>query len=260
MGIPSILALYGLPLVILCWATPCLAAPFQPPGLQAGDQYHLMFVTSDGRDAFSTEINDYNSFVTSQASLNPALTGTDVGLPWFAIASTAAVDARDNALVEAPVYLLNGEKIFDGFADIWDGSHIAVRPTVDQFGVDRLADPMWPGPLVWTGTDVDGTAMLPPLGGLGDNWMGNSGAFLSAFWLLAVHGDKIASRPLYALSQVIRVESSTPEPGTLLLFGVGVSSLIVARRRGIPRLDNRFDTRSCHHSGTRTQGESRSHP
>ena len=61
------------------------------PNLPVGSQYQLTFVTAGSRDAMSTNIEDYNQFVTEQAALNPAL---PQGLTWRAIASTATVDAR----------------------------------------------------------------------------------------------------------------------------------------------------------------------
>ena len=38
-----------------------------PPGLNAGDTYRLVFVTSNTTTATSTNIADYNAFVTSAA-------------------------------------------------------------------------------------------------------------------------------------------------------------------------------------------------
>lgn len=72
-----------------------------PAGLNPGDTYHLVFVTDGTRDAMSINIEDYNDFVQAEAALNPAITGTDIGVQYHAIASTATVDASDNALVSA---------------------------------------------------------------------------------------------------------------------------------------------------------------
>ena len=41
-----------------------------PPDLAVGDQYRLVFVTEGKRDATSTDIDDYNTFVTSQVRLS----------------------------------------------------------------------------------------------------------------------------------------------------------------------------------------------
>jgi hypothetical protein len=83
-----------------------------PSGLSPGDKYRLAFVTSTTRDATSSDIADYNAFVTAVANTVPAL--TELGTTWTAIGSTAAVDARDNTNTNpgnaegVPIYLLDG--------------------------------------------------------------------------------------------------------------------------------------------------------
>ena len=92
-----------------------------PAGLSPGDTYHLAFVTHGTTNATSYNIDDYNSFVQAQTALNPSLTGTHMGVVYKAIGSTIEKAANVNALVSGPVYLLNGTKIVDDFADMWDG-------------------------------------------------------------------------------------------------------------------------------------------
>src|SRR5687768_14537876 len=116
------LSLLVTSLLLCCVASSSHGSIFVPPGLNPGDMYHLAFVTRDERDATSSDITVYNAFVQVQAALNPTLTGTDMGVLWNAIGSTASVNARDNAPVAAAVYLLDGTKIADDFGDIWDGS------------------------------------------------------------------------------------------------------------------------------------------
>ena len=57
-----LLAVVGLP------SSAAATLVTQPPGLLAGDKYRLIFVTSGRRDALSTSIGDYNSFVSSAAA------------------------------------------------------------------------------------------------------------------------------------------------------------------------------------------------
>ena len=121
-------------LVFSMTAATSQASVFVPAGLQPGDMYHLAFVTAGARDATSTMIGDYNVFVRSQAAMNSALTGTDMGVMYNAIASTSDDIARVNALVAAPVYLLDGTKIADGFDDMWDGD-IDANFQVDQYAM-----------------------------------------------------------------------------------------------------------------------------
>ncbi len=77
---------------------------FVPPGLSGGDMYQLVFVTNGTRDGLSDDITDCNAFVNAEAALNSSKTGSDIGVDWFAIASTPTIHARDNALVSVPVY------------------------------------------------------------------------------------------------------------------------------------------------------------
>ena len=72
-----------------------------PVGLNAGDPYHLVFVTQNGHDAVSRNVSVYNQFVNDEAALNPSLTGTDEGVQWFAVATVYLNNARDNAVVGA---------------------------------------------------------------------------------------------------------------------------------------------------------------
>ncbi len=70
----------GVALATLVTASAAQAAlVVVPPGLNPGDQYRLVFVTDGTRDATSTNINDYNNFVTTQVT-GSALEGTQQGL------------------------------------------------------------------------------------------------------------------------------------------------------------------------------------
>jgi hypothetical protein len=85
-----------------------------PTDLNPGDQYRLVFVTDGTRDAQSTDIADYNAFVTAQANQSTELQA--LGVDWFVIGSTSTVSARDNTGTDGgggvPIYLLeNGLRI-----------------------------------------------------------------------------------------------------------------------------------------------------
>ena len=145
-----------------------------PDGL-AGDTFHLAFITSGARDATSSDITVYNDFVDGQAENSGSLVA-DKDWTWTAIASTNSVDARDNALVSAPVYNLQGDLIATGFDDIWDGS-ISNPVYYTEAGLDA------PSNHVRTGTGVDGTGNVE-LGGykstLGRGMTLTDGGWISA--------------------------------------------------------------------------------
>lgn len=159
-------SLSGISTTALLWsiATPSAYAQFVPNGLDPGDSYHLIFLTRDSNNAFSPIIDTYNNFIQEQAELNPSLTGTDIGITYNLMGSSIAdnVSARDNALVEAPVYLTNGTFIASGFDDLWNTANLdnKLLPSpinVTQFGVQGS------GPVA-TGTKSDGGRSELPLG------------------------------------------------------------------------------------------------
>ena len=98
--------------------------PLKPSGLSAGDQFRLMFVTSTTRDASSTDIADYNSFVQGRAAAGHTSIQS-YSAQFRALGSTATVDARDNASTTGtgvPIYWLGGAKIADSYTDFYDGN------------------------------------------------------------------------------------------------------------------------------------------
>ena len=96
------------------------AAVLVPVDLLPGDTFQLAFVSSTLTTAGSSDINTYNAFVRGLA--DSAGIGISQDITWTVIGSTNAVDALDNAPISAPVYNMNGDRVVDGFADMWDGS------------------------------------------------------------------------------------------------------------------------------------------
>ncbi len=104
--------------------------PLIPSGLSDGDQFRLIFVTSTFRNATSSDIADYNTFVQEHAA-----TGHMAIWPYSSqfrvVGSTAAVDARDNTNTTGtgvPIYWLNGAKVADNYADFYDDSWDSLSP------------------------------------------------------------------------------------------------------------------------------------
>jgi len=65
--------LIALVAVVIASATATASPITIPPGLAPGSTYFLAFVTGDERDATSSNILDYNAFVTKAAYDEPAL-------------------------------------------------------------------------------------------------------------------------------------------------------------------------------------------
>ncbi len=180
-----------------------------PAGLNPGDKYHLAFVSSTSRDATSSDIGVYNSFV--QAAADAAGIGASEGVVWKAIASTTTpVRARDNALVSAPVYRMDGQQLATGFSDLWDGSPLTASLSLDENGQSVTS-------IVFTGTNPNGTLASHPLGLLtptGINTGFTSPVVLASTWIKnGQHHPFNNSFPLYALSSELTVPEGEDNDG-----------------------------------------------
>jgi hypothetical protein len=186
-----------------------------------------VFVTSGARDATSTNIADYNTFVQNAARnssvLNTALTAAGfnpTSITWTAIGSTSAVNARVNTQTQAtdtsrPIYRLDGALVATSYADLWDGS---IGVPINLTELDSLrTNP--PDCCVWTGTLSSGTS---------SSELGRNPTTFGRFDRTG--GDWVADRfpcdlgafalPLYGISSVLTVPTpvAVPEPSSLLGF------------------------------------------
>ncbi len=97
----------------------------KPSGLNDGDKFRLLFVTSTGRDATATDIATYNTFVQTAAKAGHSAISDSCGNLFKVVGSTATVDARDNAGITGtgfPMYWLGGAQVADDYADFLDGN------------------------------------------------------------------------------------------------------------------------------------------
>ena len=197
-----------------------------PAGVNPGDKYRLAFLTSTSTDATSTDIAVYNTFVTGVANSVAELAG--LGTIWNAIGSTASVDARDNtgtnpSSTGVPIYRLDGIRIADNNADLWDGT-LQVALGVDENGFLDLS-----GIITWSGTRLAGTAF-------GSHELGSTALVSTGWddWKNAIawmeFGLDPATEllPMFAISGELTV---VPEPGTMFLVGFGMSGMLVWQRR-----------------------------
>ena len=124
-----------------------------PTGVSDNDEFRLLFVSSGTRNAQSSDIGVYNTFVQNQA-------GGEADLQPFAgqftaLITTANVDARDNTGThpneDIPIYWVGGVKVADNYNDLYDGgwdSHVPRHQ--DGSSVSGV-------PEVWTGSRSNGT-------------------------------------------------------------------------------------------------------
>jgi hypothetical protein len=213
-----------------------------PPGLNPGDQYRLVFVTDGTRTATSTDINDYNTFVTNDvtptSALAIALNAAGLTTTWKAIGSTQTVDARDNtgtnpSSTGVPIYLIDGNLVANNNNDMWDGD---ILRNIDRTPIDISGLVGY----VWTGSTSIGTHKPGfELGSLTTNngliGMGKS-TLSDVGWIETDSLDHDSRAHLYAMSGVLTAPGapqpvSVPEPtgvfgyitlGGLMLLGCAI--------------------------------------
>lgn len=196
-----------LPLAVASFCPSSQAAPYVPPSLSPGDTYHLVFISDGLHDATSGVITTYNNFVQSQAALNPVLTGTNMGVTYKAIASTAAIDANVNALVSAPVFNFNGDKIADDYTDMWNGN-------IDNpIAYNQFVATVFP-PDIWTGSQVSGIGTIGGQLGTANPTTGRSD-LADGRWIDEIVSNSTFTSRFYGLSQELTVP--VPEPSSFVL-------------------------------------------
>ena len=196
-----------------------------PAGLKPGDSFRFFFVTSGTRDASSSDISDYNSFVNTDAA---GYTYQGNPINWLAVASTATVNARDNVGgygSNAPVYLANGTKIADnqGISDngLWSGA-LRSSPNVQLDGSGRNA-------YIFTGSNAAGQKVSASPLGASSVAVGLSAS--SSSWIYYQTLDSSSPRPFYGMSTTLTVP--VPEPSTYALAAIasGVMAAVARRRK-----------------------------
>ena len=157
-------------------------------------------MTSTGRNAQSSDIADYNTFVQTRAKAGHAAITDAMGDQFKVVGSTAAVDARDNTGTTGagvPIYWLNGEKVADDYADFYDGSWDSSEVRVESGNITGDVS-------VWTGSNADGTKHTFPLGGSIVRGGHSARSLLSDG-----NGPPASSFRLYGLSPVFEVAKPT---------------------------------------------------
>ena len=218
-----------------------------PSGLGVGDSFHFIFGTPKNLSS-SADINSFNTLANNIANNlagNSGSTVASIGATWTIVGSGVTdqaaynaatvgdkpnflIDAINNAPVTAAVYLINGTKIADDSADLWDG-------TLDAgitIGKDGLA---WTpgGGVVHTGTLTDGTIDINQSFGITttDDGRINRGVLPSttANWINAGNETDRTTRDIYVMSEKITIVA-VPEPASTLLGGLGFLFLLRRRR------------------------------
>ncbi len=195
-----------------------------PDGLGAGDEFRLVFVTQQRRNARSADIAVYDAFVQASAAGSSAHEELRAYAPLFkAAGSTSTVDARDHVGMDphngdhqdVPVYWVGGPRAAAGNSVVFRLTG-ASSFSVGWESVGRWASgavvPVGNARRVWTGTKIDGTRRGPGafLGAAGRS--AGLGRAETTFQHFASGGPGNANTnySLYGMSSVFRVAGGEP--------------------------------------------------
>ena len=196
-----------------------------PTGLSTGDQFRLLFLSSTKRNASSTDIATYNTFIQGRAAAGHADIQT-YSTGFRAVGCTADTDARDNTSTTytttdkgVPIYWLNGAKVADQYEDFYDGSWDDEANDKNESGTngpDTSLRVNYP----WTGCDHDGTEAVPggdsfALGSnLSDARVGRPNSDVTNTGPLngQTNRSHFENDPMYGLSAVFQVAADTTPP------------------------------------------------
>jgi hypothetical protein len=198
-----------------------------PPGLNGGDTYRLVFVTSTTTNATSNNIGYYNTFVTNVADAVPEL--FDLGATWTVIGSTDSVSAVTNiGTTTSGIYTLDGNEVASSTAALFNTGATDLLSPID---IDPQGNTTAFTLRVWTGsTSTGGPTNLASLGCCIDSAIGIAGITNHAY-LAGDFANNNTTYSLYAISSEITV---APEPNTIGLAALGGAILLLAQRRKQP--------------------------
>ena len=99
----------------------------KPSGLNAGDKFRLLIVTSSQENPTSTNIATYNATVQTNVANNGHASIQSYSANFKALGCTATVSAITNTdtattITDVSIYWLNGAKVADDYGDLYDGS------------------------------------------------------------------------------------------------------------------------------------------
>ena len=209
----------GTPEETAVLGTPILdTSALVPTELTAGDQFRLIFLSSTKRNASSSSIGTYNTFIQDRAAVGHGdIQAHSDG--FTAVGCTAAVDARDNTGTSytsvnkgVPIYWLGGTRVADDYEDFYDGSWNDEEKSKDESGANG-PDISQTANHPWTGCADNGSegfnshisvALGNPTGfvrtGLPDGNNVNTGPISGPY-----NPASTETRPLYGLSAVFTV-------------------------------------------------------
>ena len=212
----------------------------KPTAVTAGTQFRLLFLSSTKRNATSTDIADYNTFIQGLAAAGHADIQT-YSTGFRAVGCTADTDARDNTYTTytstdkgVPIYWLNGAKAADEYEDFYDGSWDEEANDKNESGTNG-PDTSQSVNRPFTGCGHNGTEALDGsisqgFGAAGGTKVGrpnSSSALHGPLSSNAVTGTA-NTRPMYGLSGVFQVAAAVVVPNNPPAFSGTTAARSVA--------------------------------
>lgn len=178
-----------------------------PDGLNPGDSYQVIFVTSNTAGNIP-DISYYDSFVKSAAE--QAGIGSTISVSWKAVVSTQTVHAKDHIAppsptLTVPIFNQAGELVAHSLADLWDGQ------LENPIRYDEFRKPIEATSYVWTGTRIDGTS-ASPLGTESPTYGDQDSTGPSWVIYSSAPNPSLARKSVYAISSTIVIPVETPKP------------------------------------------------
>ncbi len=214
-------------LLLVVTASVACADLITPSGLQPGDEFRFVFVTSTGIDPSSAwygaggYIENYDAFVSQSATAAGLTTygGSDVSWMALASASITGKNANERIGTDSPaLYLVSGDKVADGGLDLWDGT-IDHAINVTELGTTYNGN-------VWTGTHYNGVG-IHRLGGTYVQY--GLSTDVDGDWMFYAYTGALGPLPIYAVSSVV---TAVPEPASIwLMLCGGLAGLLWWKRR-----------------------------
>lgn len=217
-----------------------------PPGLAPGAAYRLVFVTSAVRSGASSNVADYNTFVSNAANAVPALAA--LGTTWKAIAETPSLTAQDNTgtnpLVVAgtptnrgvPFYRLDGARVADDNPYFWNMIAPLAPISITELGTPAPISVRAPDgstqAWVWTGVTVGSSKLgsSAPIAAWANAPTANA-------WIGIAISSSNNGHALYAVSGILHAPQPVPILPVVALaalaanVSIGLRQLSAATRR-----------------------------
>ena len=208
----------------------------KPAGIGPGERFRLIFLSSTKRDATSTDIETYNTFVQDVAA-NGHANIEDHSSRFRVVGCTVSTDARDNTRTTArtarggvPIYWLGGNKVADNYTDFYDGTWDDEANDKNESGNDAH-DTSQTTNFPFTGcrdngTEARGSFLTEALGATSVVRVGRPNSTSTNHSPIGSDANDLpgTTRPFYALSPVFQVptmnaytlsKGGVPHPGEI---------------------------------------------